>query len=280
MPQRAAVAAWAPLRVQDVVQAACRQRGKAAGVDQWRGSEVASVPASAFENFAEFMACCERNGLVPSQWANLRQIHIPKPGKKVRGDGAKDVAGLRPIAISSVWYRVWAAAGIHSEPAVAWFSSWVPSQACGGVKGKDVRTALGPLIQAARQGKYLVSLDFSLAFDHCCPTTTVWLFQRLGLFLGIGQMLLGAWTNQTRYIEYDGCILQTPEKVRHSLPQGDAWSLYGLIALLTPPTINVQNSYPNTIRKTYVDDCSWVSNSCAEALAVERTWQHWANLLG
>ena len=72
------------------MQAACRQRGKAAGVDQWHGSEVASIPASALENFAEFMACCERNGLVPSQWAKLRQIHIPKPGKKVRGDGAKD----------------------------------------------------------------------------------------------------------------------------------------------------------------------------------------------
>ena len=163
---------------------------------------------------------------------------------------------------------------------MAWFSSWVLSQACGGLKGKDVHTALGPLIQAARQAKYLVSLDFSLAFDHCCPATTVWLFQRLGLPVGIGQMLLGAWTNQTRYIEYDGCVLQTPEKVRRSLPQGDAWSLYGLIALLTPPTINVQNSYPNTIHKTYVDDRSWASNSCAEALAVERTWQHWTNLLG
>ena len=143
-----------------------------------------------------------------------------------------------------------------------------------------MHAALGPLIQAARQGKYLVSLDFSLAFDHCCPATTVWLFQRLGLPVGIGQMLLGAWMNQCRYIEYDGCILQTPEKVVHSLPQGDAWSLYGLIALLMPPTTNVQNLYPNTIHKTYVDDRSWASNSCAEALAVERTWQHWTNLLG
>ena len=79
-------------------------RGKA-GVDQWHGSEVASIPGGALEIFAEFMACCQRNGLVPSQWATLRQIHLPKPGKKVRRGGAKDVTGFRPIGVSSVRYR-------------------------------------------------------------------------------------------------------------------------------------------------------------------------------
>ena len=32
---------------------------------------------------------------------------------------------------------------------------------------------------------------------------------------------------------------------------------YGLVALLTPLTINVQNLHPNTFHKTYVDDRSW-----------------------
>ena len=105
------------------------------------------------------------------------------------------------------------------------------------------------------------------------------MFQRLGLPASIGQML-SPWTNQSRYIEYEGCVLQAPAKVTSSLPQRDAWSLYGLIALLAPPTMDVQISYPDTVHKTYVDDRSWASNSCAEALAVEQIWQRWTNILG
>ena len=113
----------------------------------------------------------------------------------------------------------------------------------------------------------IVSLDFLLAFDHYCPTETVSLFPRLSIPASSGQMLLSAWTNKRQYIEYEGCVLQAPEKVRSSFPQGDAWSLYCLIALLTPLTIDVQNSHPNAVQKTYVDDRSGASN------LVQRPWQ-------
>ena len=58
VPQRARQAAWGPLSVQELVQAAKKQRGKAAGVDQWQGNEVDSIPGDALNAFADFRACC------------------------------------------------------------------------------------------------------------------------------------------------------------------------------------------------------------------------------
>ena len=50
-PQRAGETAWGPLSAQELVQAAKKQRGKAAGVDQWHGSEVDSISGDAFQLF-------------------------------------------------------------------------------------------------------------------------------------------------------------------------------------------------------------------------------------
>ena len=114
------------------------------------------------------------------------------------------------------------------------------TQACEGLQGGDLHAALGPLLQAARQGKFLVSLDFSLASDSCSPCNTVWMLERLGLPPNIGQMLPIVWAQQSRYIEFESCILQALEKVQLSLLQSDPWSMYGLIASMTPPTVEVQ----------------------------------------
>ena len=45
LPQHGCEAARGPLPFQELAQAAHKQRGKAAGVDQWHGGEVASIPA-------------------------------------------------------------------------------------------------------------------------------------------------------------------------------------------------------------------------------------------
>ena len=270
---------WGVLDAKDFSQAACKLKGKAAGVDRWSGSEVASIPTEALHSFALFTSACERLGKIPTVWNRLRQIHLPKSGKGVRGDGARDVASLRPVAISSSWYRLWASTRLASEQTQAWIQQWVPSQACGGIKGRDISHALGPIVKSIRQEKFLISLDYSLAFDHCSPATTTWLLQRLGLPPGIGSMLMAAWSQQ-RYIEYDGCVLTDPQQVHNSLPQGDPWSMYGLIALLSPPTRQINAQFPSTIHRTYVDDRTWASPTCAQALAVQQCWAHWSNLLG
>ena len=45
--------------------------------------------------------------------------------------------------------------------------------------------------------------------------------------------------------------------------------MFGLVALLTPPTRDIQSKFPRTLLRTYVDDRSWASDTCYEALAVE-----------
>ena len=78
------------------------------------------------------------------------------------------------------------------------------------------------------------------------------MLERLGLLPNIGRMLLRVWTQRYRYIELESCILQTPEK-------------------LNSPFLRVILG-PCMAHRTYVDDCSWASETCEEALAVERCW--------
>ena len=274
-------ARWRPLKASDFVSSAKKLQGKAGNTDGWVGSEISSIPTEALSLIADFCNCCERAGLIPAAWRQLRQIHLPKPGKQVRPtDGARDVTTLRPSAIASVWYRLWGSTRLGADDASAWLQSWISPQACGGVKGRDLSAALGPLFRDVRDGRYLVSLDYSFAFDHCSPEAVTWMFERLGIPLGISGMLLSMWSQQLRFVEFERCVSGNTHHVSSSLPQGDPWSMYGLLALLTPPTVETAYKFPYTALRTYVDDRSWTSASPTEALSVQEIWAKWSGLLG
>lgn len=100
---------WAPVDPVDLATRARSFQGKAAGPDGWSGNEICSMPVAAFELFASFCSLCETSGLLPSTWQIARQTHLPKGQKGVRArDGARDVAGLRPLTLFSAWYRLYA----------------------------------------------------------------------------------------------------------------------------------------------------------------------------
>ena len=63
----------------------------------------------------------ETLGLVPAEWRRFRQAHIPKEDRE---DDAIDVASLRPISVSSVWYRLWAGTRFRSPGCTAWIDRW------------------------------------------------------------------------------------------------------------------------------------------------------------
>ena len=112
-------------------------------------------------------------GLLPRQWNSAVQCHLPKAQKGVRqSDGARDVCGLRPLTLFSTWYRLWSSARLKPVDAQQWINCWWHPSAVGGRRGQEMYHALIPLISAATEGKYIVSLDYSLAFDHCHPPHT------------------------------------------------------------------------------------------------------------
>ena len=104
---------------------------------------------------------------------------MPKACKGLRqADGARDVCGLRPLSVFSCWYRLWASARLRSSDANAWCQRWWPDQAIGGKKKKEIYNALAPLFDRATRGHYIISLDFSLAFDFCDPEIAVFIMKQ------------------------------------------------------------------------------------------------------
>lgn len=67
----------------------------------------------------------------------------------------------------SSWWRLWGAARLQSLG--PWIDSWWPDTAYGGRAGSEVFDCLAQFDETCAQGKYLISLDFRLAFDHLHP---------------------------------------------------------------------------------------------------------------
>ena len=270
--------AWSPMSHWQLHEIACKMNQKAAGPDSWTGSEVASLPPEAYQLFAEFCHFCEMAGKLPNSWSCASQVHIPKGQKGLREDGARDISGLRPLAIFSVWY--WASSRLQCQECQSWINTWWPDAAIGGKKGMEIYHALIPLITAAASDEYLVSLDFSLAFDHCRPDLALHVLKTLKLPSFMVTMLFDQWSNQQRFISFQNFVLPEPEHVSSSLPQGDPCSLIAMVATLCPASWEIARCYPSVTQRNFVDDRYWSSRSVEDAMAVLSRWDEWTRLLG
>ena len=271
---------WQPLTAEQLATRAARLKGKAAGPDNWAGDELASIPAEHMSIFADFCQLCEMVGFIPTQWTFAVQCHLPKAQKGLReSDGARDVNGLRPLTLFSSWYRLWASTRLKSDDAQAWISNWWHPSAVGGKKGKEIYHALLPLISAASQGEFIISLDFSLAFDYCDPKLATYLFSRTGMPQNLCNILSSQWLHQQRIITFDGFCLPEFEQVTCSLPQGDPFSLIAMVAVMMPPMCQIARDFPSVTQRNFVDDRTWAAPNADVALQVEQLWSSWSATL-
>lgn len=274
------VVMWEPLSLDQIAQRIPRLKGKAGGPDQWSGDEIAAIPVVHLQLFVDYCKLCESMGLLPTQWTFAVQCHLPKAQKGVRqSDGARDVCGLRPLTLFSAWYRLWSSTRLKTADAQQWLRQWWHPTAVGGRRGQEMYHALLPLISAATEGKYIVSLDYSLAFDYCHPQLATHFFRKTGMPQNICQMFFQQWTNQRRIITFDGFCLPTPEHVNCSLPQGDPFSLIAMVAVMMPAISQIEREYPSVIQRSFVDDRSWAAPSATVALQVEALWTSWSTTL-
>ena len=238
-------------------------------------------PIEFFQSFAIFCQTCENSSLLPAAWRVSKQVHLNKAGKGVRvTDGSRDVASLRPLTIFSCFYRLWSSARLASPDARAWLDTWWPAEATGGRKGKEAIQALGPLIAKAASNEFLVSLDYTKAFDHVDPCVSDLVFRKFGMPPNIACILKNFWSHQSRFLVYDGQVLSDPIPVAKSLPQGDAWSLVAMVAVLTPATWQIRSDFPDVTLRPFIDDRTWCAKTVEEALMVDRAWDTWSKMLG
>ena len=126
--------------------------------------------------------------------------------------------------------------------------------------------ALGCLAEAAVGDEgYLLSLDYSLAFDRLDPHLARHLLLQAGLPVGTCSVMCAVWDNQTRFLQYDNQCLPHGIMVSTSLPQGDAGSLVAMVLCLVGPSLQIQAKFPTSLLRTFVDDRTVVTRTARES---------------
>lgn len=97
---------WEPLTAFELYGQALRQKHAAGGPDGLTGSEVAQWPLRAWQILEELLQRWQARSEIPEVWSNVRQVHLQKPGAKLRGDGAIATKDLRPISVQCVVWRI------------------------------------------------------------------------------------------------------------------------------------------------------------------------------
>ena len=258
-----------PLDLDVLTSVARSQTGRAASMDGWLGSEVSELPDVVLTQILEYFNLFQVSGMVPSSWKWLKQVHVPK------NSDSKSAKDWRPIAVMSIWYRLWSASKFKSLQYQQWFRHWLPPQAVGGKKGGEVYDALCQL----DFHQHTISLDFRHAFDTVHPKLALGIFAALGMGRQTINMLEAVWCHQLRYMALDSEFLTTPLQVGSSVPQGDSFSLMAMLAVLVAPTSDLVRRYPRVTLRTFVDDRTF-TGPVDQVLAMKEGWREWSSILG
>ena len=207
---------WRGPSAQALRSVACDSAG-ACGPDGWQGVELAWLPLEIWDCFALLSDRWLQCGSVPSQMCESRMVCLPKPGK-IRANNVVSVQDTRPITVLSCWWRIWSSTWTRSVVR-AWMRAHIPQEfaVAHAVSCGEVIVEL--LDQLSTRG-YLMTLDFTKAFDCLDPLVTREVLLHLGWGRQFVDVVTQVWHTQQRWVSYQShthpVTLSGP-----SMPQGD-----------------------------------------------------------
>ena len=143
---------WPDIQVEDINAAVHRAKGTAPGLDMWQADEISRLTDDMWKVFLSFITHCETLGRIPTAWGNVKQIHLPK-GKPPQPDGSVLAADLRPVSVTSIWWRAANNPKFRLPEVQQWVLRSVPSFLHGGIPGKGVEDARGGRCHCALVGQ-------------------------------------------------------------------------------------------------------------------------------
>ena len=269
---------WRAPTGQELRALACDGKG-ACGPDGWTGCEIAWLPLVVFDVFAllakRWLAC----GVVPDQMCESRMVCLPKPGK-LRHGNVVSVQDTRPITVLSTWWRLWSSAWTRGVVR-GWMRSHIPRDFAVAHAVSTGEVVVDLLDHLSEHG-YMMSLDFSKAFDCLDPLVTREVLLRLGWDPRVVAVLTAVWSRQKRWVIYQShthpVTLSGP-----SMPQGDpmgpvimtiwAWLGWLWVERHSRPD-------PNIMTRVYVDDRSFGTSRIWSLHDRFHQWSSWSWSVG
>ena len=277
VPQQEAVL---PLFTGEELGARARKATGAGGADGWHSSELRHLPDGAFELFADLIRGWANEGRVPLQMQQSRMVCIPKPGRRA-DNSSVGVGDVRPITITSCWWRLFAGTFYNSVQFKQWRRKNL-SEEIGAITGEDCYLTLAGIMHEFAERKHLLAMDFTKAFDTLDVEVSLQILRRMRWSPGIVALLGSAWGNQQRFVQWKNHCREEPLQGLGQ-PQGDPmgplimtlWVQAGLrvVRRRMAQAQAVPAQLPYT--KVYVDDRTAVSASPAQLVDTWQRWQAW-----
>ena len=255
------------------------------GPDNWHCDEIRLIPVPAIKVFHQCSLRWYSTGCVPAQFLQSRQVNLVKPHKVM--DSRIHVKDLGPISVMSIWWRIFSAAWAKDEQTRNWTQRHLHEQVSHGKNALGCE-ALMDILQdrfANSQDGCITSLDWSQAFDSMRPMVTTQAMQRINFAPQFATLLQKVWTQQVRFIQYEGHTHDKVLQAGQAMPQGDPMSPLCLAIWVSAGLRSMSHADelpPNaqTFSVCYMDDRSFWTNSVECAFVLVRKWSHWSQSVG
>lgn len=240
------------MSLEDLKMALARMDSKgAAGLDGWKPVDFKALPDGILELLLMIYDRIESTGEWPSQvcWAGISLI--PK------GEGGEPL-DLRPITVTTVFYRLWAAARV--KHCIPWQSSWIRPGQHGSRSEHSTMDALAQVSLAFEEAELHgaqvrgVAIDLAKAFDNIPIEVAFQVLQAFGIDDKLMRAIRGIYSQVKRRFKIGGYVGK-PFTSTNGILQGCPVSVMLLNALMAvlhrvlEPHVNVQS---------YVDDLTVV----------------------
>ena len=232
------------------------------GCDGWKGNELRHLPLGAAKAFHAINQRWLRTGEVPKQMTQARMISLPKQGKAV--DGILPVSQRRPITVFSVWWRIWCMSCLQTKGVTDLVQAKIPPNICAR-KGHSVQQVACHIIEQYCEQGYMLSLDWSKCFDTLAIGPTVNLMKTFGIDNTWCQLCHNVWSQQERFVSWNGTIHPYPLRTCQAIPQGDPWGPFVMMLWATSAFCHVERNLPHNCPSAetviFMDDRTLISRN-------------------
>ena len=206
-----------------LIQAARRSRGKAAGGDGWQSEHFLALPNTWWDCFRDLWHTILDTAHIPPSWLQTLVVLLPKP-----------TGGTRPISITGIAWRIAASATVRAL--APWTHDWAAPALCGGLPGRDgialhVRL-FHDLLEHHDEDFIVLSQDLSKAFDTVHIMQALTALSHYGAPDSLCQTILAFYQGCRRLFLYNGTMSPTWQATTHGILQGCPFSPLLLATLM------------------------------------------------
>ena len=215
--------------------------GKAAGPDGWKADQWLLLPEGFYSAFSALWRRILDIGILPSQWAQVRCVLIPK-----------DV-GFRPISIACLAWRLGISCILHQLP--PWIDQWAPPELVGGLKARSSTIVHDDLHEALQESTLFgAKIDVAKCFDHVNIEQAFIVWEKFGAPAKVVNILKCFYRMQVKSFEWQGFCSRERIRCTRGILQGCPRSCALLAGLMTVWCRYVQQQSPSVQLSVYIDD--------------------------